>query len=96
MATIKICDRCGAEISGPTSRWSKIASVDDLKELDKLSDAFFLYCGSTRSEKGKLDLDDDEAYNYDEEGYDYDLCEDCLDSLYKWFTREDENVHLRL
>jgi hypothetical protein len=96
MATIKICDRCGAEISGPTSRWSKIASVDDLKELDKLSDTFFLYCGSTRSEKGKLDLDDDEVYDYNEEGYDYDLCEDCLDSLYKWFTREDENVHLRL
>lgn len=96
MATIKICDRCGAEISGPTSRWSKIALVDDLKELDKLSDTFFLYCGSTRAEKEKLDLDDNEVYDYNEEGYDYDLCEDCLDSLYKWFTREDENVHLRL
>lgn len=89
MATIKICDRCGARMKGPTSRWDRVASVDDLKELDKLSDAFFLYCGSIRSEKEKLDLDDDEAYNYDEEGYDYDLCEDCLDSLYKWFMKED-------
>ncbi len=89
MATIKICDRCGAQIEGPTSRWSKIALEDDLKELDKSSDAFFLYFGSTRREKKKLDLDDSEVYDYDEEGYDYDLCEDCLDSLYKWFNKED-------
>lgn len=89
MATIKICDRCGAQIDGSTSRWSKIALEDDLKELDKLSDAFFLYLGSTRKEKKKLELDDGEIYNYDVEGYDYDLCEDCLDSLYKWFNKED-------
>ena len=89
MATIKVCDRCGAKINEPVSRWSKIASADDLKDLDKLSDAFFLYFGSTRREKKKLDLDDSEVYDYDEEGYDYDLCEDCLDSLYKWFNKED-------
>ena len=64
----------------------KIALEDDLKELDKLSDAFFLYFGSTRKEKKKLDLDDSEVYDYNEEGYDYDLCEDCLDSLYTWFN----------
>jgi len=42
------------------------------KQLDKLSDSHFLYMGTTRDAcMGKY----------------FDLCEDCKDSLYEWFTK---------
>ena len=88
MARICICDRCGAHIEERIDRFSRLDTVE--KELNKISDSYFLYMGSLRTKKKLLKLDDTELYNYDIQGFDFDLCEDCRDSLYNWFLKKDE------
>jgi len=80
MAKQTICDRCGAVVVDEYKGQRKV-------NWNKLSDSYFIYVGTTRSAI-KTDALGHPQYDYHPLGKTFDLCEDCKDSLYKWFTKK--------
>lgn len=81
MAKQTVCDRCGALIPAPPK---------DKHDVDwsKYSDSYFMYVGTTRSITGTTCFGHPK-YEYNYFGRNFDLCEDCRDSLHTWFTLVD-------